>query len=45
MDSGLYIKRAENELKLSGIIFRISGNPKMQTEIFDVKDRRRITVR
>ena len=38
MDSKLYINRAENELKLAGIIFIISEKPKIQTEVFDIKD-------
>ncbi len=31
-------KRAENELKLAGIIFKLSKVPKIQTETFDVAD-------
>lgn len=38
MDSKLYIHRAENEIKLSEIIFTISEKPEMQTDSFDVKD-------
>lgn len=38
MDSKLYINRAENELKLAGIIFAISETPQIQKDIFDVKD-------
>ena len=38
MDSKLYIHRAENEIKLSEIIFTISEKPEMQTASFDVKD-------
>lgn len=38
MDSKLYIHRAENEIKLSEIIFAISEKPEIQTESFDVKD-------
>jgi uncharacterized protein (UPF0332 family) len=38
MDSALYMKRAENELKLARIIFTVSERPEMQTAAFDVKD-------
>ncbi|MBU0756665.1 MAG: HEPN domain-containing protein [Nanoarchaeota archaeon] len=38
MDSKLYIHRAENEIKLSEIIFAISEKPEMQTDSFDIKD-------
>jgi uncharacterized protein (UPF0332 family) len=38
MDSKLYIHRAENEIKLSEIIFTISENPKIQTSYFYVKE-------
>jgi uncharacterized protein (UPF0332 family) len=38
MDSRLCINRAENELKLSGIIFAISEDLKIQTDTFDIKD-------
>lgn len=37
MDSKLYIHRAENEIKLSEIIFVISEEPKIQTETFKNK--------
>jgi len=38
MDLKLYIERAENEIKLADIIFRISESPKIQTDVFDVAD-------
>jgi uncharacterized protein (UPF0332 family) len=38
MDSRLYIKRAENELKLAGIIFKISEKLHIQTDIFDIRE-------
>ncbi|MEK6942764.1 MAG: HEPN domain-containing protein [Nanoarchaeota archaeon] len=38
MDSKLYIHRAENEIKLAGIIFTISEEPKIQKEAFKVND-------
>ncbi|MFH1637489.1 MAG: hypothetical protein ABIB71_03630 [Candidatus Woesearchaeota archaeon] len=38
MDSRLYIHRAENEIKLAGIIFTISERPELQIETFDIKD-------
>ena len=38
MDSQLYIDRAENEIKLSEIIFTISEKPEIQTDSFEVKD-------
>lgn len=38
MDSKLYIKRAENELKLAGIIFAISEDLNIQADNFDIKD-------
>ncbi len=36
MDSKLYLHRAENEIKLAGILFIISDNLHLQTETFDV---------
>ena len=38
MDSKLYIHRAENEIKLAGIIFAISKEPNIQQETFKVND-------
>lgn len=38
MDSKLYIHRAENEIKLAGIIFAISEEPNIQKETFKVND-------
>jgi len=38
MDSRLYIHRAENEIKLAGIIFAISEKPDMQREIFKINE-------
>lgn len=38
MDSSLYIHRAENEIKLAGMIFAISEEPDIQKETFDIKD-------
>jgi hypothetical protein len=38
MDSRLHILRAENELKLAGIIFKLSDDESMQTKFFDIKD-------
>jgi uncharacterized protein (UPF0332 family) len=38
MDLNLYINRAENEIKLSEIIFTLSEKPKIQTDIFDIRD-------
>ena len=38
MDSRLYMHRAENEIKLAGIIFTISENQKLQREVFHIKD-------
>ncbi len=38
MDSRLYIKRAENEIKLAGMIFKLSKDTKIQTDVFDIKD-------
>jgi len=38
MDSRLCIERAENELKLAGIIFTISEKLQIQTDAFDIKD-------
>ena len=38
MDLRLYTHRAENELKLAGIIFTISESPKLQTGVFEIKD-------
>ena len=38
MDSRLYIKRSENELKLASIIYKISKNPKIQRDTFDMAD-------
>lgn len=37
MDSKLYLERAENEIKLAGIIFKISKDSSMQENIFDIK--------
>lgn len=33
----IYLERAENELNLSSILQKLSENPKMQTEIFEMK--------
>ncbi len=38
MDSKLYIHRAENEIKLAGIIFTISEEPSIQKETFEVNE-------
>ena len=38
MDSRLLIERAENELKLAGIIFALSETPRIQKDTFDIKD-------
>jgi uncharacterized protein (UPF0332 family) len=38
MDSRLYIHRAENEIKLAGIIYAISEEPDIQKETFKVND-------
>jgi len=38
MDSGLHLKRAENELKLAEIIFQLSKKPDIQTKVFEVAD-------
>ncbi|PIU29861.1 hypothetical protein COT07_03765 [Candidatus Woesearchaeota archaeon CG07_land_8_20_14_0_80_44_23] len=38
MDLNLYINRAENEIKLAEIIFTLSEKPKIQTDIFDIRD-------
>ena len=38
MDSKLYIHRAENEIKLAGIIFVISEETNLQEETFKVND-------
>ncbi len=39
MDSGLYLaQRAENEIKLAGIIFRISESLEIQKEVFEIKE-------
>lgn len=38
MDSKLYIHRAENEIKLAGIIFAISEEPNIQKETFEIND-------
>ena len=38
MDSKLYIHRAENEIKLAGIIFAMSEEPGIQKETFKVND-------
>ncbi len=38
MDSKLYIHRAENEIKLAGIIFVISEEPTIQKETFKIAD-------
>ena len=38
MDSKLYIHRAENEIKLAGIIFVISEEPNIQKENFKVNN-------
>lgn len=38
MDSKLYIHRAENEIKLAGIILAISEEPNIQKETFKVND-------
>ena len=37
MDLKLYIERAENELKLAQIIYRISDKAEIQINVFDVK--------
>jgi len=38
MDSKLYIERSENEIKLADIIFAISVEPHLQSDIFKIKD-------
>jgi uncharacterized protein (UPF0332 family) len=38
MDLKLYMHRSENEIKLSEIIFAISEDLSMQTDLFDIKD-------
>jgi uncharacterized protein (UPF0332 family) len=38
MDSKLYIHRAENEIKLAGIVFAVSEDLSMQKEAFRVND-------
>ena len=38
MDSKLYIHRAENEIKLTEIIFAVSEDPNIQKETFKVND-------
>lgn len=38
MDLRLYLHRAENEIKLAGIIFIISEKPHLQTEMFDIRE-------
>ena len=38
MDSRLYIHRAENEIKLAGMIFAISEEPNIQKDVFKVND-------
>ena len=38
MDSKLYIQRAENELKLSRILFEISLDVGLQRDIFEIQD-------
>ncbi|MEK6903622.1 MAG: hypothetical protein AABW64_03185 [Nanoarchaeota archaeon] len=38
MDLNLYIHRAENEIKLAGILFIISEQQHLQTEIFDIRE-------
>jgi len=38
MDSKLYIHRAQNEIKLAGIIFAMSEEPGIQKETFKVND-------
>ena len=34
----MYLKRAENEIKLAGILFAISSAPELQKKVFDVAD-------
>jgi hypothetical protein len=36
MDLGLHLKRAENEVKLAEIIFKLSKKPEIQTNTFEV---------
>lgn len=38
MDSKLYMQRAENELKLSEILYSMSEQPDIQTAVFAIKD-------
>lgn len=38
MDSKLYIRRSENEIKLSRIIITLSDKPEIQTAQFEIKD-------
>jgi uncharacterized protein (UPF0332 family) len=38
MDSKLYIHRAENEIKLAGIIFTISEEPNIQKTTFEINE-------
>jgi len=38
VDLSLYTKRAENELKLAKIVFKISEEPKIQRETFDIRE-------
>jgi len=38
MDLKLCIQRAENEIKLAGIIFAISEQEKVQKDLFEIKD-------